>query len=113
VKVFSSSPSGERVKTAQRAPRVPSPSPFQGEGRGEGRRPAAAAPKTTVAVAALSADPALATAALAEVRAALRGRTAEELCATLGSERVTVESTLRALVAQGQLVARGPRFFMS
>ena len=127
VKVFSSSPSGERVKTAQRAPRVPSPSPFiagsaprvsspspsQGEGRGEGRRLAAAAPKTTVAVAALSADPALATAALAEVRAALRGRTAEELCATLGSERVTVESTLRALVAQGQLVARGPRFFMS
>ena len=127
VKVSSSSPSGERVKTAQRAPRVPSPSPFiagsaprvsspspsQGEGRGEGRRPAAAAPKTTVAVAALSADPALATAALAEVRAALRGRTAEELCATLGSERVTVESTLRALVAQGQLVARGPRFFMS
>jgi HEAT repeat protein len=98
---------------ARTRPRVTSPSPFQGEGRGEGasRGSAAAAMKSAVAVAAP--DAALAEAALTEVQAALRGRTADELSAALGSERLAVESTLRALVAQGRLVARGPRFFMS
>jgi hypothetical protein len=65
------------------------------------------------AVAAPEADSALTAAALAEVRAALRGRSTEELAAALSRERSAVEASLRALVAQGQLVARGPRFFMS
>ncbi|HEX8907718.1 MAG TPA: PBS lyase, partial [Anaeromyxobacteraceae bacterium] len=99
-----SPPVGERerktaVPAARPRPRVTSPSPFQGEGRS--------------AVAVAAADPSLAEAALTEVQAALRGRTADELSAVLGSERPAVESTLRALVAQGRLVARGPRFFLS
>ena len=55
----------------------------------------------------------LAEAALAEVRMALRGRTADELAAALGRERDAVEVAARALVAQGRLAARGPRFFVS
>ena len=31
----------------------------------------------------------------------------------LSRDRLAVENTLRSLVAQGRLVARGPRFFMS
>jgi predicted transcriptional regulator len=59
------------------------------------------------------ADPSLADAALSEVRMALRGRTAEELASALARDRLAVENALRSLVAQGRLVARGPRFFMS
>jgi hypothetical protein len=58
-------------------------------------------------------DPALAEGAVAEVRAALRGCTVDDLAAALSRDRATVEASLRALVAQGRLVARGPRFFMS
>jgi predicted transcriptional regulator len=65
-----------------------------------------AAPSTTF-------DPALAEAALAEVRAALRGCTAAEIAAALGAGPGPVEGALRALVAQGRIVPRGPRFFMS
>jgi len=64
-----------------------------------------------VAVAEL--EPDLAEAALAEVRMALRGRTADELAAALGRDRLTVEVAARALVAQGRLAARGPRYFVS
>jgi hypothetical protein len=117
---------------------VSSPS-HKGEGRGEARetsRPfAASAPLPTpvpaggardiavaaagamlraaVAVAASDPDPALGSAALAEVRASLRGSSADELAAVLARDRATVEASLRALVAQGRLVVRGPRFFMS
>ncbi len=56
-------------------------------------------------------DGALADAAVLEVRAALRGRTAAELAATLSRPPPDVEATLHALVSQGRLVARGPRFF--
>ncbi|HET9594362.1 MAG TPA: hypothetical protein VFP65_02210 [Anaeromyxobacteraceae bacterium] len=64
-------------------------------------------------MAAPDADPALAESALAEVRMALRGRTAEELAAALGRDRLSVEAAARALVAQGRLAARGPRYFVS
>ena len=80
-------------------------------------RPEVAAPASAksarVAVAAPKPDSKLASAALAEVRAALRGRTADELAAVLSRDRAAVEASLRELVAQGHLVARGPRFFMS
>jgi HEAT repeats len=101
----------DSVATARR---VSSPSPWKGEGRGEGRSAASvAAAATAVAVADPTPDPSLASAALTEVRAALRGRTADELAAALSRDRATVEAALRALVAQGRLLARGPRFFMS
>jgi len=74
---------------------------------------AASGARAAVAVAAPPSDSRLADAALAEVRATLRGRTADELAATLSRDRSAVEASLRELVAQGQLVARGPRFFMS
>jgi hypothetical protein len=64
-------------------------------------------------VAAPDAEGALAAAALGEVRTALRGCTADEIVSALSRERVEVEAALRALVAQGRLIARGPRFFMS
>ncbi len=94
------------------------PSRGSGQGPGAGRREmavvsAAGTSQAAVAVAAPCADSALASAALAEVRAALRGSTAEELALALSRDRAAVEASLRALVAQGQLVARGPRFFMS
>ena len=116
-----SPPAGERGLAPQRsaspsAPaRPPSPSPWKGEGRGEGRRTSAPASllHSAVLVAAPDADPSLADGALAEVRMALRGRTAEELAGMLGRDRLAVEDALRSLVAQGRLVARGPRFFMS
>jgi hypothetical protein len=69
--------------------------------------------RAAVAVAASDPDPALGSAALAEVRASLRGSSADELAAVLARDRATVEASLRALVAQGRLVVRGPRFFMS
>jgi hypothetical protein len=65
---------------------------------------------TTVAPAA---DPALADAALFEIRAALRGRTPDELASALGRDRPTVEAALCALAAQGRVARRGPRFYMS
>jgi HEAT repeat protein len=68
---------------------------------------------SAVLVAEADPDPSLADAALAEVRMALRGRTAEELTGALERDRLAVENALRSLVAQGRLVARGPRFFMS
>lgn len=73
----------------------------------------AAALHAAVAVASPEPDPELAGAVVAEVRAALRGCTVDELSTTLARDRMTVEATLRALVAQGRLVVRGPRFFMS
>jgi hypothetical protein len=66
-----------------------------------------------VTVAAPDADGVLAAAALGEVRTTLRGCTADEIVSALARGRVEVEAVLRALVAQGRLVARGPRFFMS
>ena len=57
-------------------------------------------------------DPALAAAAVAEVRASLRGRTADEIASALAREPALVARSLEALVAQGALVARGPRYFM-
>jgi predicted transcriptional regulator len=61
----------------------------------------------------VDADPALAAAALAEVRTSLRGRTVDELAEALGRDRLTIEAAVRTLVAQGRLVVRGPRFFVS
>ncbi len=85
---------------AARAPRALAPlSP------GSGARPAAPRPAAPV-------DAALTSAALAEVRTALRGRTAEEIAAALAREPAQVTSSLAALVAQGAVVARGPRYFV-
>lgn len=84
-----------------------------GPERGEGARAAPAAPAVHVTVAvAEEPAPALADAVLAEVRAALRGRTAAELSVALGADPAAVEGALRALAARGQLTPRGPRFFL-
>ncbi len=69
--------------------------------------------RAAVAVASPEPDPELGTSVVAEVRAALRGRTVDEISTTLARDRMSVEAALRALVAQGRLVVRGPRFFMS
>jgi hypothetical protein len=68
---------------------------------------------TAAAVRTVVADPDLAALALAEVRMALRGRTVEELASALGQDRASVEGALRALVCEGKLAVRGPRFFVS
>ncbi|HSB20030.1 MAG TPA: PBS lyase, partial [Anaeromyxobacteraceae bacterium] len=93
----------------RREPLAPilSPPPVPGHSEVEGQGAATAATRSTTF------DPALAEAALAEVRAALRGSTAAEIAAALGAGPGPVEGALRALVAQGRIVPRGPRFFMS
>jgi hypothetical protein len=99
------------------ARRPPSPPPVdrahgdQAHLPGEGVATAAAPAPARSATATF--EPALAEAALAEVRAALRGRSAAEIAAALGADPGPVEGALRALVAQGRIVPRGPRFFMS
>ncbi len=49
---------------------------------------------------------------LAEVRAALRGRSAEDLYRLIPAERAAVEAALATLVARGALTRRGARFFV-
>ena len=73
-----------------------------------------------VAVAVVTATPApdpssaaLAPAILGEVRAALRGQTADGLAEVLGAPRPLVDAALARLAAQGTLVQRGPRWFMA
>lgn len=101
------------------ARRPPSPPPVeraqgdQGHLPAEGVAAAAALAPAPARSATATFEPALAEAALAEVRAALRGRSAAEIAAALGADPGPVEGALRALVAQGRIVPRGPRFFMS
>jgi hypothetical protein len=83
---------------------LPSPSLRKGEARGEG------GPSSTVTV---TVDASLCDAAVAELRAALRGRTPDELASALGRDRPTVEATLAVLVQGGRATRRGPRFFTS
>jgi DNA-binding CsgD family transcriptional regulator len=87
---------------------------LRGEGRGEGSAASAAASRPAPAAAiALAPDPSLSDAALAELRAALRGRTPDELASALGRDRPTVDAALAALVRDGRAARRGPRFYMS
>ena len=80
----------------------------------------AVAPATRPARAAVAVlDPARATdtelsqSILVEVRAALRGCTAENLAAALGAPAAAIDAALAALAARGTLVQRGARWFMS
>jgi hypothetical protein len=50
---------------------------------------------------------------VSEVRAALRGRSSDELARLVSAEPAAVEAALAALVARGTLARRGARFFMS
>jgi hypothetical protein len=94
--------------TASPAPRTGAP-----QTRGNAQRPAAAA-AAKVAVATLEAPaPALSEAVIVELRGALRGRTTAELASVLEAPVTQVEAALRALVAQGAAVPRGPRFYLS
>jgi hypothetical protein len=61
----------------------------------------------------VTADPALADAALAEIRTALRGRTPDELASALCRDRQSVDAALAVLAAEGHVARRGPRFYMS
>lgn len=54
----------------------------------------------------------LAEAIVAELRAALRGRSLEELAGLLSAPAAQVEGALRALAARGEVVARGPRWYV-
>jgi HEAT repeat protein len=58
-------------------------------------------------------DPDLEVALVAEVRAALRGCSAESLAAAVGAQAGTVGATLLNLSARGTLVQRGARWFMA
>jgi hypothetical protein len=58
-------------------------------------------------------SPDLSRAVLAEVRTALRGRTAAELAETLEAPAVAVDGAVRALAAAGVVVARGARFYVA
>jgi len=49
---------------------------------------------------------------IGEVRAALRGRSADELTTLLSTSEAAVEQALRALVERGELTQRGARFYM-
>ncbi|MFL5262411.1 MAG: hypothetical protein ACJ79L_08415, partial [Anaeromyxobacteraceae bacterium] len=87
------------------------PTPSAHSERTAAQSKGAPAPRSTTV--APAADPALADAALFEIRAALRGRTPDELASALGRDRPTVEAALCALAAQGRVARRGPRFYMS
>ena len=50
---------------------------------------------------------------VSEIRAALRGCTAEGLAAALSTPPPRVEATLEALAALGTVARRGTRWFMS
>ncbi|HTP28494.1 MAG TPA: HEAT repeat domain-containing protein [Anaeromyxobacteraceae bacterium] len=110
--------SGAQLRSA--ITKVPFPSRENGA-RSPPPRPAARVEEPRVDLLAVQAtvpapaqrDSSLDSAALAEVRSALRGRTVDELAAMLARDRATVEASLRALVVQGKLVARGPRFLVS
>ena len=97
----SAPPAAARTRTAARPPEPARPAALLRQASG------------VVTVAAPDVDGVLAAAALGEVRTTLRGCTADEIVSALARGRVEVEAVLRALVAQGRLVARGPRFFMS
>lgn len=91
----------------------------EGQGKGDRSRVASAlvASASHTAVAVLDApasdpDPLEAT-LVGEVRASLRGRSAEELAQITDAEPAAVATALRALVARGTLSQRGSRFFMS
>jgi hypothetical protein len=82
------------------------PRPARRTGGGEARAAA------VVAVAEAPA-PALSGAVLGELRGALRGCTSAEVAEALSAPVQQVEAALRALVAQGAAVPRGPRFYVS
>jgi HEAT repeats len=77
--------------------------------------PRAAHRPTRTAVAVLDPEPPseLASGILGEIRAALRGCTAQELATALASPQPSVNAALAALGARGTLVRRGARWFMS
>ncbi len=79
--------------------------------KGEGRAGGGAAVAT--ATAAVTLDLSLCDAAVAELRAALRGRTPDEIASALGRDRPSVEAALTALVQGGRAARRGPRFYTS
>jgi hypothetical protein len=69
--------------------------------------------RTAVAVADAAVFGSIEESVVAEVRAALRGRTAEDLVSLIPAEPAAVEAALAALVARGTLARRGTRFFGS
>ena len=114
------------VAAASPLPRRPLPPGMEGAGQGEGARVApgpAPRARTTVAVLAAPApEPAaapapqhddLASRAVVEIRAALRGCTPEGLAAVLGAPADRVEAALQSLLAAGTVAQRGTRWFMS
>ena len=50
---------------------------------------------------------------MGEIRAALRGCTAEGLAAALGAPPPRVDAALQALAVKGTIARRGARWFMS
>jgi len=56
---------------------------------------------------------ALAQTVISELRSAIRGRTQAELSAAGAGDATTVQSALSALIARGQVVQRGSKFFVA
>ncbi len=96
---------------------APAAPPRQAPAQARPPAPAAApAPLARVAAAVVDASgpsDALEGAVVAEVRAALRGRTLDELAAVVPGGRPAAEVALRSLVGRGVLARRGARFFAS
>jgi HEAT repeat protein len=114
--VLSAAPSA----VVEEAPSPRPPPPPRG-GEGEETRTAAAAAiaahRTAVAVledpGPAAPGPGFEAAVLAEIRAALRGCTADDLAGATGEPRARVDAALQVLAARGVLSLRGTRWFTS
>lgn len=94
------------------AARSPLPRASGAEGEGEGAR-AAVAVLAAPAEGERESPAVLEARVISEIRAALRGCTAEGLAAALGEPAPRVASALQALLASGTVAQRGTRWFMS
>jgi hypothetical protein len=97
------------LRLAATPPPLTSVTPAQTEQRQEALEEVAAA----LPPAAPSAPEELCQRLLIEVRSALRGRTLAELCEWLGASAHGVKEACELLLARGQFVRRGQKFFVA
>jgi hypothetical protein len=98
---------------ARRQGAIASPLPRVSGGEGKGEGAASPAPRTAIATISSLPGADLAPGIIAELRAALRGCTAEALATALGAPQASVDAALHTLAAAGQVALRGTRWFTS